>query len=40
MFGRARERERERERERWGKATRHGSALPTLPYLAEQLFSG
>lgn len=34
------ESERESERERWGKATRHGSALPTLPYLAEQLFSG
>lgn len=34
------EQERESERERWGKATRHGSALPTLPYLAEQLFSG
>lgn len=34
------EREIERERERWGKATRHGSALPTLPYLAEQLFTG
>ncbi len=33
------ERERERERERWGKATHHGSALPTLPYLAEQLFT-